>query len=412
MKRIISILIIICMFLTTPVLMDDTYAASGAPAPTKITKYTVQKSYYTISWKKVSGVTGYQIQYSHDRFFLNKTNVIVKGAKATSKRVAGRNMLPCYLRIRTFKKTDDGYKYSSWAVSGNTRNNKEAIIIRVAKPNGKEFELRSAAKQKMKKYDTLQGGTAYGNLGWFILYNRNVNKCKLAKVNMKTMEVMKVSAILNVGHGSSVAYNPNTKEVAIAHGPYSYKKVTLVDPSTLAVKRTVTLTLPRGTKGASYKRSRSFVGITALAYNREHKMYVARVKKQGNLLYLNNQLKAVKYVTLKVKGGQLYQGIDSYGDYNLVSQSPYKGGRYNKITVYDWSGKYLSTVKLCRRYEVETIFHRHNVLYAGYYRSYYKTYYLDKWRIKVYKGKKKKIKNKIRYTRLIRDNYIFKVTDL
>lgn len=412
MKRIISIALILSLLMVTPLYMDDSYAADDKPDATKITKYTVSKSYFTVSWKKVNDVSGYQIQYCRDRFFLDPQSVRVKGASVTSKRISGKSMLPCYIRIRTYRTDDGKTAYSSWSVSDNIKNSKEAIIVRVTKPDGKEFELRDATKQKMKKYDTLQGGTAYGGYGWFILYNRNVNKCKLAKINMKTMKLVKVSAILNVSHGSSVAYNPNTHTVAIAHGPYNYRRVSLVDPDTLKLESTISLTLPKGTKGASSKRCRTFKGITSLAYNREHKMYVARVKSQGNLVYYNDSFKAVKYVPLNVKGGQLYQSLDSVGNYNLVAQSPYKGGRYNKITVYDWNGKYLSTVRLCRRFEVETIYHTGHALYAGYYRSYYKIYYFDKWRIKVYKGKKKKIKTKLKYTKLMRDNYIFKVTDL
>ena len=411
MKRIISIAIILSLLLTTPV-MEYSFADTAAPAATKITKYNIQKSYFTISWQKVNDASGYQLQYCHDRFFLDPKTVNVPGSNVTSKRVTGSSMTPCYLRIRSYIKDGDTYTYSSWAVSDNIKRSKEAIIVRVTKPNGKAFELRSAAKQKVKKYDTLQGGTTYGNTGWFILYNRNVNKCKLVKVNMKKMKVTKVSKVLNVSHGNSVAYNPSTKTVAIAHGPYNYKKVTLVDPNTLTAKNTVTLSLPMGTEGVTKRRANYFKGIISLTYNYEHHVYVGKPKGQSGLIYFDNDLKAIRYVPLKVKGGQLYQGVDSIGDYNLVSQSPYKGKRYNKITVYDWSGKYLSTVNLCRRYEVETIFHRDNALYAGYYRSYYVTYYLDKWRIRVYKGKRRKIKNKIRYTRLVRDNYIFKVTDL
>ncbi|MBQ9179362.1 MAG: hypothetical protein IJ132_01010 [Firmicutes bacterium] len=411
-ERFIVIALIASLFVISPLPAGQAYAADDKPASTSITKYSITKTYFTVNWKKVDKVSGYQIQYCMDRFFLNPTTVKVEDPSVTSKRVSLKSFSPCYIRVRTYKTTADKTLYSSWAVSGNTKVSKEAIIVRVTKPDGKEFELRSAAKQKMKKYDTLQGGCAYGDYGWFILYNRNVNKCKLAKVKMKTMEVVKVSGVLAVSHGSSVAYNPNTKELAVCHGPYNYKKVSIIDPNTLAVKSTVTLSLPTGTKGATKKQCRNFSGITALTYNNEHKVYVARLKAQGNLVYFNSKFKAVKYVKLSYYGGQMYQGIESIGDYNLVSSSPYRGGKYNKITVYDWKGKYQSTVRLCKRYEVETIFHRDKALYAGYYRSCYKTYYLDKWKIKVYKGKKTKIKTRLKYSTLVRDNYIFKVTDL
>ena len=411
-KRVISILIIVSMLCIFPEWADRSYADETTPPATSISDYSVSKTSLKVNWKPVQDVTGYQIQYCTDRFFLSPKTVNVADPAASSKTIAIKNLNPCYIRLRTYRTKESSTLYSSWAVSNNIKTSKEAIIVRVTKPNGKEFELRSDAGQKVRKYDTLQGGCTYGDTGWFILYNRNVNKCKLVKVDMNQMKVTKVSSILNVAHGNSVAYNPNTKEVAICHGPYAYKKVTVVHPDSLAVKRTVTLSLPTGTAGATKSQCRKFQGITALAYNNEHKVYVARAKVQGNLIYFDNNFKAVRYLKLNVYGGQMSQGVDSIGDYNLVSWSPNKGGRYNKIVVYDWNGKYLSTVRLCRRYEVETIFHRDGALYAGYYRSYWKTYYLDKWRIRVYKGKRYKIKKKLRYSRLVRDNYIFKVTDL
>lgn len=439
MKRIL-ILLIILTFLLPPVGMEGVSAATTdqsetaptaasepttapeptepeepitAPPATSIKDYTIARTYFTISWKQVDVADGYQLQYCKDRFFLNPKTITINDSSVTSRKVLVSNFLPCYLRIRAFRLNENGKAlYSNWKVTGNTTVSKEAIIIRVAKPNGKEFELRSAAGQKMKKYDTLQGGTAYGNIGWYTLYDRKVNKCKVVKVNLKTMKVTKVSAVLNVEHGSSIAYDPYAKNLAIAHGPYHYKRVTLLDPNKLTVKKTITLTLPSKTKGCTSKRSRAFKGITALTYNREHHFYVARLKELGDLVYYDSNFKPLEYIYLKVKGGGMYQGIDSVGNYVLVGQSPYKKNKYNRITVYNWRGQYLSTVRLCKRYEVETLYHTGKTLYAGYYRSYYETYYLSKWRIKVYRGKKHKIKKRLKYTRLKRDNYIFRVTDL
>ncbi len=79
-----------------------------------ISKLTKGRKQFKVKWKKVSGITGYQIQYSTSKKFTKKTTktVKVKGAKKTSATVKKlKSKKKYYVRIRTYK----GKKYSSWS---------------------------------------------------------------------------------------------------------------------------------------------------------------------------------------------------------------------------------------------------------------------------------------------------------
>lgn len=90
---------------------------TAKPKATKISKLTAGKKQFKATWKKVSGVTGYQIQYSTNKSFKkgNKT-VTVKGAKKTSAAVKKlKSKKKYYVRIRTYKTVNGKKVYSSWS---------------------------------------------------------------------------------------------------------------------------------------------------------------------------------------------------------------------------------------------------------------------------------------------------------
>ncbi len=84
------------------------------PKSTKISKLKAGRKQFKATWKKVSGVTGYQIKYSASKKFTKKTTktVTVKGAKKTSAAIKKlKSKKKYYVKIRTYK----GKKYSSWS---------------------------------------------------------------------------------------------------------------------------------------------------------------------------------------------------------------------------------------------------------------------------------------------------------
>lgn len=78
------------------------------PKKTSIKKLKKGKKQFKVTWKKISGVTGYQIQYSTSpKFYKSKTKTVtVKGASKTSKTIKKlKSKKKYYVRVRTYKKT-------------------------------------------------------------------------------------------------------------------------------------------------------------------------------------------------------------------------------------------------------------------------------------------------------------------
>ncbi len=70
----------------------------------------------TVKWKKVSDVTGYQIQYSTSKSFKSKKSVTVKGATKVSKTLSKlKKGKTYYIRIRAYKTVSGTKYYSEWS---------------------------------------------------------------------------------------------------------------------------------------------------------------------------------------------------------------------------------------------------------------------------------------------------------
>lgn len=112
MKRILSLLLSVVMLVSAMSLVDFSAFAS-AIATTAITSLKTKNKTITVKWKKKTGITGYQIQYStNSKFKKNNKKIKIKNSKTVSKKITGLNPTQkYYVRIRTYK----GKKYSSWS---------------------------------------------------------------------------------------------------------------------------------------------------------------------------------------------------------------------------------------------------------------------------------------------------------
>lgn len=126
MKRILSLLLSVVMLVSAMSLVDfSAFAASKLPA-TSITSLSAKDNGFKIKWKKKSGITGYQIQYStNSKFKKGNKSIKIKNAKTISKKITKLKVAKkYYVRIRTYK----GKKYSKWSKKKN-------IIIKPNKEN-------------------------------------------------------------------------------------------------------------------------------------------------------------------------------------------------------------------------------------------------------------------------------------
>ena len=129
MKRSIFI-VITTIILLISIAFPTTVLAASMPTTT-ITSVKSQSKAFTVKWKKKSGITGYQIQYStNSKFKKGNKSIKIKNAKTISKKITKLKVAKkYYVRIRTYK----GKKYSKWSkvksikTPKDTKSNKDNI---------------------------------------------------------------------------------------------------------------------------------------------------------------------------------------------------------------------------------------------------------------------------------------------
>lgn len=92
------------------------------PKASAITSLSKGKKQFTAKWKKVSGVKGYQLQYSTSSKFKSATTRTYERAsltKATIKKLKSKKTY--YVRIRTYKMSGGKKVYSSWSKAAKVK---------------------------------------------------------------------------------------------------------------------------------------------------------------------------------------------------------------------------------------------------------------------------------------------------
>ena len=122
MKRSIFI-VITTIILLISIPFPTTVLAASMPTTT-ITSVKSQSKAFTVKWKKKSGITGYQIQYStNSKFKKGNKSIKIKNAKTISKKITKLKVAKkYYVRIRTYK----GKKYSKWSKVKSIKTPKES----------------------------------------------------------------------------------------------------------------------------------------------------------------------------------------------------------------------------------------------------------------------------------------------
>ena len=122
MKRSIFI-VITTIILLISIAFPTTVLAASMPTTT-ITSVKSQSKAFTVKWKKKSGITGYQIQYStNSKFKKGNKSIKIKNAKTISKKITKLKVAKkYYVRIRTYK----GKKYSKWSKVKSIKTTKES----------------------------------------------------------------------------------------------------------------------------------------------------------------------------------------------------------------------------------------------------------------------------------------------
>ena len=254
------------------------------------------------------------------------------------------------------------------AKKSKTRSASMAPVMK----NGAVFDHRVAAGESLYGYDTLQGACANGGYAYMTLYNRNVESCKIVKVSLSSMDVVKVSEPLPVYHANCLTYNTRRNLLLATCCQIQGKRAVFIDPVSLTAVGYKDIRLTKRVKKLPKSVRRKYKGFTAIAYNEQRDCYVGRLRGNNNVIIFDGDLNPVKYVKLKGKKTSLLnQGMDSYGGY-IYDVRSFKGKKkYSLVTVHTMSGKYVGQVKFpygqAPGLELQCIFHNGSQFYAGFY---------------------------------------------
>ena len=150
MKKFLTIVMTVIILVAAITSSTVTFAASMPT--TTITSIKAQSKAFTVKWKKKSGITGYQIQYStNSKFKKENKSIKIKSAKTGSKKITKlKAAKKYYVRIRTYK----GKKYSKWSkvksakISKESKSNKDNIHKEMHCTNNNNHSIKCGNMEK------------------------------------------------------------------------------------------------------------------------------------------------------------------------------------------------------------------------------------------------------------------------
>ena len=191
-----------------------------------------------------------------------------------------------------------------------------------------------------------QGATGDGNYFYFALKNSNDTSTKIFKYDITSLKSVGQTVAFSGGHSNDLTYNPETNCLYLAHGKSQGTTLTIISCNNMEVLKDITIP----------------VGADAITYNASRKIYA--VSKGGTTLhFLDESFEVLQSFTREDATGYTVQGMGSDDSYIYF---PMSGSRDNIIVVYDWSGKYVTTLTLNTASESETLFYTNGKYYLNF----------------------------------------------
>ena len=195
----------------------------------------------------------------------------------------------------------------------------------------------------------LQGGCTDGKYAYFVIRHTKDLGAVIYKYELATGKYVAESEIVQVGHGNDATFDTSTNTLVIAHGQTQGRTLTLIDPNTLEIIRTVSIGQ----------------GAGAISYNAKRDMFA--ISQGGSSLHLLDYSYIVKEsYTRSNKSGYTAQGMGSDDDFIYF---PMSGESDNLLEVYDWNGKFVTGIRIADKFESESFFWVNGKYYISYYKG-------------------------------------------
>ena len=238
----------------------------------------------------------------------------------------------CFDEVDSFTVTlDDTFSLKEMIEGGYTITSRSEKIAHTAKQG---------------QYGVGQGSASDGTYVYFVLRNSDDTGSVITKHRMDDGSFVGVSKVLQLGHGNDMTYDAKNNRLVVAHGHSEGQILTLVDPDTLALIKNVNI--PRGSGAITYSVAKDRYAIS----------------QGGSTLHiLDSDFKWIASYTRTDSTGYTAQGMGSDEDYVYF---PMSGSKDNVLVVYNWEGKYITTIQIPVSHESESMFWVNDTYYIAY----------------------------------------------
>ena len=193
-----------------------------------------------------------------------------------------------------------------------------------------------------------QGAASDGEYFYLVLRNSGDTKACVYKYGIKSGALVAESAVFNGGHCNDMTYDAGRKQLMVAHGQSEGQILTPVDAQTLEVLPNINI--PMGSGAITYNASRDNYAIS----------------QGGSTFYVtDSSFKTLLHTTRTDKTGYTAQGMGSDDSYVYFPMS--KSKTDNVLVVYDWQGKFVTTLKIDLAVESESMFYAAGRYYVAFY---------------------------------------------
>lgn len=189
------------------------------------------------------------------------------------------------------------------------------------------------------RYCVQQGAATDGTHAYFILENQDQGLGSIWKVDMTDWHVVERAFELPIDHGNDMTYNPNTGLLVVVHNKPNYGTISMVDPQTLTVVDSRVL---------PYR-------MYGIAYCAERDQYAIGLSGSYDMVILDGDFSEVASYP-GVDSGLVHQGMDCDEHFIYFAQNS-DDDLVNVIMAYDWSGQFITQVKVKNMQEIEAMFH-------------------------------------------------------
>ena len=199
---------------------------------------------------------------------------------------------------------------------------------------------RLTVRTPLETNKNIQGGCSDGQKYYYQVfmrredvYDQEHNEVRIAKIDMESGEIVKLSRNLWLHHANDMTYNTKTNKLIVCNNKPHRNWLTVLDPETLEMERTIELS----------------VEIFGITYNEKRDIYAAGISFGKSFCLLDAHFRVIDdkiYTPTPLTDRYVNQGIGSDDDFIYfafwdaakVHKDP--ANFQNTVAAYRWNGEF------------------------------------------------------------------------